>query len=632
MPHSGRGASATHSRGGAAILFAAVVTILALASGAARGDGGDRQALFGDLHVHTRFSFDAYIFNIRATPEDAYRYARGAPLAHAYGYPIRQRGAPLDFMAVTDHATYLGVMHAFGDQDDPLSRTPMAARLISSDPAVFGPAFRRLAQTLVTGEPVDGAYHPEISKRTWARIVAAAEAHYEPGKFTTFPAYEYTSNKPYNLHRNVVFKSANVPEQPFAATDSVNPEDLWRWMDEQRATGIDSLAIPHNSNWSNGTMFQRTTFEGDPLNALYAATRMRNEPIVEMTQIKGTSDTHPLLSPNDEWADYEIFADNDDALVTGDVPDDFKVELPGSYVRDALLTGMGMEQAQGSNPYQFGFIGSSDTHNAGAPFEEEHFYSKTGLNDGTPQRRGSVPPDGMNWAQFEDLPADQQPAPFLIDWSASGLAGVWAESNTRDSIYAALERKETFATSGTRIRVRMFAGFNLARVDLDADDAVTALYTLGTPMGGAVPHDAGPMQIVAWATRDPASTWLQRLQVIKGWIDASGEAHERVFDVACSDGQAVDPDTHRCPHNGATVNLDTCEYSIDSGSTELKTLWNDPDFDPQARAFYYLRVLENPTCRWSTWDALRAGVPPRPGKEAIIQERAWSSPVWYTPR
>jgi hypothetical protein len=589
----------------------------------------ERQALFGDLHVHTRYSFDAYIFNVRATPDDAYRYAKGEPLKHAFGYPIRLRGGPLDFYAVTDHATYLGVMHAFGDPQDPLSNSTLAQELISSEPAVFGPAFQKMAGTLLSGEEIEGASHPDVRKRTWARIVEAAEAHYEPGRFTTFVGYEFTSNPPFNLHRNVIFKGADVPELPFAATDSLNPEDLWRWMDEQRAQGNEALAIPHNSNWSNGLMFREETFDGKEMDASYAALRMRNEPLVEITQVKGTSDTHPLLSPNDEWADYELFADTPGAFIAG-ANTALTINLKGSYVRDALLTGLTFEDQQGFNPYRFGLIGSSDTHNAGAPYEEEFFYSKVGVQDGLPAARGSTPPDGMSWVQYEDVPDERKPAPFFADWSASGLAAVWAPANNREEIYGAFRRKETFATSGTRIKVRMWAGFELDEIDLDRVGFANDLYTRATPMGGDVTATASPMQIVAQAVRDPQSAWLQRMQVVKGWSDG-GKAHEKVYDIACADGQQVDTVSHRCPSSEASVDIATCAISVDHGDVELKSRWTDPDFDPGQHAFYYVRVLENPTCRWSTWDALRAGIEPMPGKETIIQERAWTSPVWHVP-
>ncbi len=608
-------------------LLRAGAMLLAVVWGLTAAADSPRRALFGDLHVHTRYSFDAYIFNVRATPDDAYRYAKGEPLRHAYGYPIRLRGGPLDFYAVTDHATYLGVLNAFGDADHPLSKTPLAADLISSDPAVYGPAFQKMANTLVTGEEVEGADHDDVRADTWARIIEAAERHNQPGVFTTFVGYEYTSNDPYNLHRNVIFRGAGAPELPFAATDSLNPEDLWRWMDKQRDAGNEALAIPHNPNWSNGIMFQRTKFDGSPLDAAYARLRMRNEPLVEITQVKGTSDTHPLLSPNDEWADHELFADVAGAFLGRNGATQVKIQLDGSYARKALMTGLEFQAEQNFNPYRFGFIGSSDTHNAGGPYEEEFYYAKTGVNDGVAARRGSVPADGMSWVEYEDVPDARKAPAYLADWSASGLAGVWTSANTRDEIYAAFRRRETFATSGTRIRLRMWAGYGLQGTDLQTPEA---LYDKAVPMGGDLQPGKKPVQIAAQAVRDPQSAWLQRLQVVKGWVE-NGTAQEKVYDMACSDGLAVDPKTQRCPDNGAVVDVKTCDLDPAHGDVELSAVWTDPDFNADQLAFYYVRVLENPTCRWSTWDALRAGIEPMPGKEQTLQERAWTSPVWYAP-
>ncbi len=603
-------------------LVAAVLTVPGMAADAPLS----RQAYFGDLHVHTQYSFDAYIFNVRATPEDAYRFASGEPIEHALGFPLRLRGAPLDFMAVTDHATYLGVLSAMGDPDHALSRTEIAKQLISRDPAVYLPAFRGVAASIITGKSDPALQHEDVMRDTWQKVKDAADAHYAPGRFTTFVGYEYTSNQPYNLHRNVIFRGEGAPGRPFAATDSVDPEDLWRWMDGLRASGVESLAIPHNSNWSNGIMFQRTAFDGRPIDAQYAALRARNEPIVEISQVKGTSETHPLLSPNDEWADFELFGDKPAVYAALQGETDPKINVRGGYVRDALLTGLELEQTQGFNPYRLGFIGSSDTHNGGATYDEDVYVSKTGVNDGSPERRGSVPAEGVkDWATFAEMAANEKPAPYLTEWGASGLAGVWAEQNSRESIYDALRRKEVFATSGPRIRVRFFGGF-----DLLESDGIADLYAHGVPMGGDLlgRGSAAPV-FFAEALRDPNGAWLDRLQIIKGWIE-NGNPREVVFDVACSDGVAPTAD-HRCPDNGAGVDLATCESAYDKGDVALATFWRDPEFDAKQRAFYYVRVIENPTCRWSTWDALRAGIAPRPGLPKTIAERAWSSPIWYTP-
>ncbi len=583
-----------------------------------------RSAYFGDLHIHTKYSFDAFIFNVRTTPDDAYRYAKGEAIPHPSGYNIRLAGEPLDFIAVTDHAEFLGVLPAMADPDHPLSKVSYAEDMFSTDRAKVITAFNRIVASLGTGQRPPELDTLEPVKSAWSEIIKAAERHYEPGSFTTLVAYEYTSApEGRNLHRNVIFAGPNYPETPYASLDSQNPEDLWAWMDELRANGIEALAIPHNSNGSDGTMFERTTYDGGPQDKAYAERRMRNEPLVEITQVKGTSETHPALSPNDEWANFEIMQTyvGFPRRIT---------EFEGGYVRDALLTGLQKEEQEGFNPYKFGLVAASDTHNAGGPIDERRYFSKAGIADGTPEARGSIPPGGAgHWSVSgqQDVFESQFAA-----WSASGLAGVWAEENTRESIYAALRRKETFATSGPRIRVRFFAGAKLADALLTDPAATQFLYDTGVPMGGELPLDnlRSSPRFFAWAVRDANGGWLQRVQIIKGWIE-DGEKKEKIFDVSCSDGLSPDPETHRCPDNGATVDLSDCSVSEDKGATELKALWEDPEFDPDVRAFYYVRVLENPSCRWSTWDALRNGTPIRPGLQPVIQERAWSSPIWIEP-
>jgi uncharacterized membrane protein YuzA (DUF378 family) len=400
-------------------------------------------------------------------------------------------------------------------------------------------------------------------------------------------------------------------------------------MDGLREQGIESLAIPHNSNGSNGSMFSMADWAGEPLAPSYVTQRLRNEPLVEITQVKGTSDTHPALSTNDEWADFEIMPYRVATMLPS--------EPKGSYVREALLNGLELDEAGTGNPFQFGLIGSSDTHTGASSQEESNYFAKIGLLDATPELRGSVPMgtlQGFLYGLFnEDLVTEVEGETYSqsasATYGAAGLAGVWAEENTRDAIYEALRRKETFATSGPRIRVRFFAGAHLEPALLSSPDVVRHAYAVGVPMGGELKAAAGAPRFMAWAMRDPNGGALQRLQIIKGWL-AGGEAHEQVFDVACSDGGEVDPTTHRCPDNGARVDLSDCSTS-EGGDAELKAAWRDPEFDPAQRAFYYVRVLENPSCRWSTWDALRSGVAPRPDLPTTIQERAWSSPIWVEP-
>ena len=601
----------------------------------------NRNPYFGDLHVHTTYSFDAFLFGTRATPDDAYAFAKGGALAHADGFEMKMK-KPLDFQAVTDHATYLGMLPEMFDETTKAGQHEIAADLRNAEtPEEIGEAFQAVLP-LIGGteeEQADDLLDLNVVRGAWSKIIESAERNNAPGEFTAFIGYEYTTSGPEfeNLHRNVIFPGSDAPDIPFSRLDSTNPEDLWDWMDDLRNQGMDALAIPHNSNGSNGWMFEKTYQSGEPIDAAYAEQRMRNEPLVEITQVKGTSDTHPMLSPNDEWADFEIMPVR--------VASPLESQPQGSYVREAWLNGLAMENAEGLNPYRFGVIGSSDTHNAAGSFEEDNYWSKTARLDSTPQLRGSVPLDeGMdaNVFNISDLDSDSSgeeaaaeesgysdtPAQY---WGASGLAGVWAESNTRTAIYDAFRRKETFATSGPHIPVRFFAGYGIDEALLEAEDVIAAAYAAGVPMGGDLLADgeAAPGFFV-WALRDSDAAPLQRLQVIKGWVD-EGQNNEQVFDVACSDGGTVDPETHRCPDNGAAVDLATCAISDDKGAAELSAVWQDPTFTPGQRAFYYVRVLENPKCRWSTWDAIREGVAPREDMHAIIQDRAWSSPIWYVP-
>ena len=576
-----------------------------------------RNAYFGDLHVHTNFSYDAFLNGTRATPHDAYRYAKGGALAHPAGFEV-QLDAPLDFYAVTDHASFLGMLPAMMDPDQDVAHPArdLVADFVSG--ALTGDArtaARRdiRAYTLGLSQP---PHDPDVVRSAWRETVAAAEAHYEPGRFTTFVGYEFTgSPENQNLHRNVIFRGSAVPELPFSRLDSFNPEDLWAWMDRNREAGIEALAIPHNSNGSNGLMFRLATYAGEPLDADYAAVRNRNEPLVEITQTKGTSDTHPALSPNDEWADFEIWSYRIGGGTTPSQPD-------GSYVRQAYLNGLRLEEESGFNPFRFGLVGATDNHaSSGAPSESDFFTA-----GGAPQVGSSIP--------FDPPRADGRrysASPLGALRGASGLTGVWAEENTREAIYDAFRRRETFATTGPRMRLRFFAGYDYPDDLADDPDLLARAYAGGVAMGGelAAPGSRAPRFLV-WASRDPSSAPLARVQVVKGWVEG-GEAHERVYDAACSDGLAVDETTHRCPDNGARVNLADCSISAGVGAAELRTLWTDPDFDPAQRAVYYVRALENPSCRWSTWEAVRAGVPPRPDIPATLQERAWSSPIWVAP-
>lgn len=603
----------------------------------------ERKAYFGDLHVHTTYSFDAFAFGTLATPYDAYRFAKGETIKHPGGFDVTLR-QPLDFYAVTDHAMFLGLVRAGADTSTEFSKTDVAQSLhdlnapdnMSPDTAArrvetFRSFLPGIAAALASGKvKLDMA--EAVTRSAWADTVKAADQYNKPGEFTTFAAYEYTSSTDEmgNLHRNVIFRGTEkLPAVPFSRFHSQNPEGLWDWMDDLREQGIESLAIPHNSNGSNGAMFMLTDWAGNTIDTAYADRRLRNEPLVEITQVKGTSDTHPSLSTRDEWADFEIMPYR--------VASALKSAVPGSYVRDAYQRGLQMADNGVANPYRFGLIGSSDTHTGAISEDESNFFAKIGLLDSTPILRGSVPIPADQLENFTSARAERYTddrgrvfATGAVEtWGASGLAGVWAQDNTREAIYSAFRRKETFATSGPRIRVRLFAGYDYDTSMLKSPDLALQAYSGGVTMGNDLtPMGTSAPKFLAWATRDSNSAALQRLQIIKGY-QRDGESMEQVYDVACSDGLSVNPKTHRCPDNGARVDISDCSVSANKGAAELKALWSDPDFDPSERAFYYVRVLENPTCRWSTWDAIRAGTEPRPDLQTTIQERGWSSPIWY---
>jgi len=610
-----------------------------------------RNAYFGDLHVHTMYSFDAYAFGTLATPYDAYRFAKGEAIKHPAGFDM-QLSEPLDFYGVTDHGMFMGVAPVAADTSSDISKYPFAQPLhdlnapdnmdrwsLLDRMRSFGLG-RALSVAIIEGE-VDPEEPLSITRSAWADSIKAADMHNDPGRFTTFVAYEYTTtaDDAGSLHRNVIFEgSVRVPEVPFSRMHSRNVEDLWDWMDTLREAGVGSLAIPHNSNKSNGHMFKLVDWAGDPIDDEYAVQRIRNEPLVEITQIKGASETHPALSTRDEWADFELVSTRGVGMGK---PLPSKPE--GSYVRDALRRGLELEAQGITNPYAFGVIGSSDTHTGASQNDESNFSSKLGILSADAQVRGSVPLGLVESTLIGILPgqevAEVDGENFLggqqTEFGASGLAAVWAEENTRESIYAALRRKETFATTGPRMRLRFFAGYGLPDDLLETADGVARAYATGVTMGADLAPNPGGSegapQFAIWALADANSAPLQRLQVIKGWIDAAGETHEKVIDVACAGGVAVNPAANRCPDNGATVNLSDCSFSAKTGDAELRIVWTDPNFDARERAFYYARVLENPTCRWNTWDAIRAGTEPRSDLATTLQERAWSSPIQYMP-
>jgi hypothetical protein len=623
----------------------------------------ERNVYYGDLHVHTAYSFDGYAFGTLATPYDAYRFAKGEAIKNPAGFDM-QLTRPMDFYAVTDHAVFLGLLKAAADKTSAFSKNEFSEPFHDLNaPENFGTDLISRAKRLfafsgfipnATKGLNDGSLNRQevlgVVRNAWEDTIDAAEQFNAPGSFTTFAAYEYTTSSADmgNLHRNVIFKGTErLPREPFSRAHSNNPEDLWSWMDELRNKGVESLAIPHNSNGSNGEMFKLTDWNDNPFDESYVKTRIRNEPLVEITQIKGTSETHPILSTRDEWAGFEIMPYR---IATGALS-----KVNGSFARQALLNGLSIEKQGIGNPYQFGFIGSSDTHSAASQNDEALFVSKLGILSSFPEQRGSVPIKGIDGplAYYgSKILAEVNPTPLgkslyvkingdiyaggaTPTFGASGLAAVWAEENTRDSIYSAFRRKEVFATSGPRLRIRFFAGYDFDQSMLTDADGVDQAYAKGVSMGGALVEKRDVVNamespgFLVMASADPENAPLQRLQIIKGWLDEDGTAHEDVIDVACAGDAEVNSKTNRCPDNGARVDITNCSINPATGAAQLSALWHDPDFRPNQRAFYYARALENPTCRWSTWDAIRAGIPTRPDLATTIQERVWSSPIHY---
>jgi len=590
----------------------------------------DRQAYFGDLHLHTTFSFDAFaLMGTKTTPEEAYRFAKGQPITY-FGHTV-QRSEPLDFMAVTDHSEFMGVLNQLDDAGSDLANSDLGRRF-RTDPLK---AFFELTSFWRHKEVIPPELNaPARMKSTWTREVAAANAANEPGKFTTFVAYEWTSmpDAKFNLHRNVIFKDA-PPPLPFSSADSIRPEDLWAYLENLRSKGIEGLAIPHNANASGGLMFDWKDSDDHPISEAYAQRRVLNEPLTEIYQNKGGSETVPELSSTDEFANFE----NMEQLLTGGPS-----PVNGSYVRQALGRGLVIEHRVGVNPYKLGIVGATDYHNGLSTGREDEYAGgvfgidpRTDLPDEarakallSGQRVSPNPraPIGGPGGASEELFTD--PALF----GSGGMTGVWAEQNTRDSIYAALRRRETFATSGDRLRVRFFGGWNYSPRLIEDPKWVAKAYASGVPMGGDLPKGASGRAptFVVWAVKDPNAANLDRVQVVKVWLDGD-DYREKVFDVAWSGARKPDPATGKVPAIGSTVDLHKATYTNSIGAGQLATVWRDPEFDPKRPAVYYLRALEIPTPRWTTILAAKRGLPIPTHGPTTLQERAWSSPIWYAP-
>jgi hypothetical protein len=589
-----------------------VVAAVTITSAVGQEANKERNAYFGQTHQHTSWSPDAYIFGNTVTgPEQAYQYSIGLPIKHPAGYMVQIR-TPLDFEGVTDHAEYVGVMRLANDPSSPVSKLPIAQKLQIHSQAQATEVFQWLAKSLGSGEPIKELLSPDITNNIWKQTIAAADKYNKPGKFTAFVSYEWTSMpNNQNMHRNVFFRdSTHVPVAPYTAIDSQHPEDLWAWMDTQRKAGNEVLCISHNANLSNGQMFPlEVDSKGRPIDAAWAAERLNNEVLTEIKQVKGTSETTPELSPNDEFASFELMN-----YLIG--LDNSKSNPHGSYAREAYRNGLTMQDTRGYNPYKFGFVGAGDSHNTATAYSQSNYFGDHAMVDPTPEARlsGKVV-SGMT----------------IIETGTSGLGGVWAEENTRASIFDAMKRKETFGTSGVHIKVRLFGGWEYSPDVLSNKDWVKTGYAKGVPMGGDLPTRKGAAPtFIVWAVKDPADGNLDRIQIIKGW-SKSGQSFEKVYDVVWSGDRKPDPASGKVPAVGNTVDVKNASYTNTIGAVELKKVWTDPDFDPKLNAFYYARVIQIPTPRWSTFDAKKLGVAPPTTVPSSIQERAWTSPIWYAP-
>jgi hypothetical protein len=585
---------------------------------------------FGDTHLHTSFSMDAGAFGCRLAPRDAYRFARGEEVTASTGQPAKL-SRPLDFLVVSDHSDGFGFFPQLMSGDPELLATPQGRKWYDQIKSGHGAeAALDIIQSfglgkLPKGFPVPGT---RAYRGAWQETIKAAEDFNNPGHFTAFIGYEWTSNtKGNNLHRNVIFRENGAKAslvEPFTTQPplgSDNPEDLWKWMAAtEEKTGGEVLAIAHNGNLSNGRMFPTVEAFGKKIDREYAQTRNKWERLYEVTQTKGTGEAHPYLSPNDEFANFEIW---DKGNLDGSEAKT-KDMLEFEYARSALKNGLKLEALLGINPYKFGLIGSSDAHTGLAAMEEENFFGKT-----TPQEPS---PERMTKAFFKN----PKSGVTIMDWevSASGYAAVWANENTRASIFDAMQRRETYATTGPRMIVRFFGGWNFEPADAHNRMPASIGYAKGVPMGGDLtdaPAGRAPTFLVA-ALKDPIGANLDRIQVIKGRLDAGNEVHEQVYDVVWGNADKRKPAADgKLPSVGDTVEVENATWSNTIGDPELITVWTDPHFDSKQRAFYYARVIEIPTPRWTAYDAKRFGIKPLPGTAMKFQERAYTSPIWYSP-
>jgi len=582
---------------------------------------------WGDTHLHTSNSLDAVAFGVRIGPEEAFRLARGEEITATHGERVKL-SRPLDWLVVADHSDGIGAMLEIVAGNPTLLKDPTVRdwhNRINKGGDTALAATMDVINSFALGKLPEVLKSEDFTRTIWDRYLKTAEQYNEPGRFTTIIGYEWTSTENgNNLHRNVLYRDgADLARRmlPYTTSESFDPEDLWKWMERyEEKTGGKVLALAHNGNLSNGIMFPVETnpATGKPLSANYTKERMRWEPLYEVTQIKGDGETHPFLSPNDEFAGYEIW---DQGNLNLSVVKSDKM-LQYEYAREALKNGLKLEAKLGTNPYKFGMVGSTDAHTALAAVEEENFFGKHSGNEPNPKRADHI------IAQFGERKY------MGWDMAASGYAAVWATENTREALFDAMMRKEVYATTGPRMLVRFFGGW-----EFTADDAMNRLpaevgYKKGVSMGGDLsdaPAGKAPTFLVG-AMKDPLSGNLDRIQIIKGWLDKKGKTHEKVYDVAWSDSDTRKPGANgKLPAVGNTVDIAKATWSNTIGDPELITVWTDPDFDPKQRAVYYARVIEIPTPRWTAYDAKRFGIKMPKEVEMVTQERAYTSPIWYTP-
>ncbi len=630
--------------------LAAVAFVLVPAS-AGEPDGPAQQAdwpeevYWGDTHLHTRLSMDAGAMGTVRTPEDAYRFARGERIVSTSGVPA-QLTRPLDFLVIADHSDALGTVTEIMNGNPFFGADPKVRRwqnMIASgdDSKLLAAVFEIVGAFGASEDLPEILLDASFARRVWDDYTATADRFNAPGSFTALIGYEWTSMPDWNnLHRVVIYRDGGKTVRrlmPARVADGMDPEDLWRWMQRYESeTAGRVLAIPHNGNTSEGLMFARQRFDGSPISAGYARTRSRWEPIYETTQVKGDSETHPLLSPNDEFADYETW---DDGNFHYDGAD--PATLAGDYARSGLKRGLEIANLVGVNPFRFGLIGSTDSHTGLATADENNFFGKFAYSE----------PAADRWRPW--TPGAKR---FGWEYVASGLAAVWATGNTREAIFDAMLRREVYATTGPRIRLRLFGGWGFQDDDLDGDLAATG-YGKGVPMGGeltgapagirhrfpAAHADAlattvgdgcgqtgGAPRFLVAAAKDPHSGNLDRIQIVKGWLDRDGDARERVFDVAWSDGRKPGAGG-RLPAVGNTVDVPRATWTDSIGSAQLAACWADPEFDADRPSFYYARVIEIPTPRWTAYDAKTYGQALPESVPMTTRERAYSSPIWYSP-